>query len=569
MERPRPAEDRYAFAARGSKDGLWDWNLETDELLLSPRWCALVGLPEVERSTTPAEWLERIHPDDRSRVREQLSDATAGESLLFESEHRLAHEDGRHLWVLMRGEVTHGKTGDPLRIAGSLTDITQQKLAEDRLRHEATHDELTGLPNRSTFMEHLRRLLERSRRSGRDLKFAVLFLDFDRFKRINDSLGHLAGDELLTAIARRLKECIRPGDTVARLGGDEFGVVLERLGDVTEATRVAERIHQVLRDPFDIQGIEVFITTSIGIAVGSRAYEQPLDLLRDADVAMYRAKASGKGRHEVFDSAMQAHAVEQLQLEADLRRAMVRDEIRLLYQPVVSLHDRAVLGFEALARWKHPTRGLLPPSAFLPAAEETGLIVDLGFQVLRQACIQVQRWQRSSPSRSSLSIHVNFSDKQLFQPDLADRVKQVLTETKLVPGTLVLDISENVVMQKADSAVAILGRLKGLGLRIHLDDFGTGYSSLGHLHRFEIDTLKIDRSFIRNLRAGGDNWIAARTIVGLANNLGMGVIAEGVETEEQLQELLGLGCDLGQGSLFYEPMTPELIEDLLDEDLLN
>ncbi|HLE70468.1 MAG TPA: GGDEF domain-containing phosphodiesterase, partial [Vicinamibacteria bacterium] len=320
---------------------------------------------------------------------------------------------------------------------------------------------------------------------------------------------------------------------------------------------------QALRDPFDIQGLEVLITTSIGIAVGSRAYERPMDLLRDADTAMYRAKATGKGRHEVFDSAMQAHAVEQLQLESDLRRAMTRDEIRLLYQPVVSLHDRSIVGFEALARWKHPTRGMLPPSAFLPAAEETGLIVELGFQVLRKACLQIQRWQESPRGHRSLSITVNVSDKQLFQPDLADRVEQVLAETELSPGNLVLDVSENVVMQKADSAVAILGQLKSLGLHIHLDDFGTGYSSLGYLHRFEIDTLKIDRSFIRNLRAGGDNWIAARTIMSLADNLGMGVIAEGVETEEQLQELLALGCLLGQGSLFHEPLSPELVDDIL------
>jgi EAL domain-containing protein (putative c-di-GMP-specific phosphodiesterase class I) len=278
---------------------------------------------------------------------------------------------------------------------------------------------------------------------------------------------------------------------------------------------------------------------------------------------MYRAKATGKGRHEVFDTAMQAHAVEQLQLESDLRRAMARDEIRLLYQPVVSLHDRSIVGFEALARWRHPTRGLLPPSAFLPAAEETGLIVELGFQVLRKACVQIQRWQKSARGHRSLSIHVNVSDKQLFQPDLADRVEQVLAETELSPGDLVLDVSENVVMQKADSAVSILGQLKSLGLHIHLDDFGTGYSSLGYLHRFEIDTLKIDRSFIRNLRAGGDNWIAARTIMGLADNLGMGVIAEGVETEEQLQELLGLGCVFGQGSLFHEPLSPELVDDIL------
>jgi diguanylate cyclase (GGDEF)-like protein/PAS domain S-box-containing protein len=563
IPRSNAAEDRYAFAARGARDGLWDWNLETDELSLSSRWSALVGLEEKERSTSPTEWLDRIHPEDRPRVEERLRAATSGENPLFECEHRLCHQDGRYLWVLARGEVTHGRGGAPERIAGSLSDITQQKLAEDRLRHEAAHDELTDLPNRSTFMEHLRRILERSRRSSRDVKFAVLFLDFDRFKRINDSLGHLAGDELLAAISRRLKECIRPGDVVARLGGDEFGIVLERLGDVTEATRVAERIHQMLRDPFDIQGLEVLITTSIGIAVGSRAYERPLDLLRDADTAMYRAKAAGRGRHEVFDSAMQAHAIEQLQLEADLRRAVVRDEIRLLYQPVVSLVDRSIVGFEALARWRHPARGLLTPSAFLAAAEETGLIVEIGFQVLREACRQARIWQQGASGRERLSVHVNLSDKQLFQPDLIDRVEQVLAETGLPPESLVLDVSESVVMQKADSAVGILGQLKSLGVLLHLDDFGTGYSSLGYLHRFEIDTLKIDRSFVRNLRAGGDNWIAVRTIVGLADNLGMGVIAEGVETEEQLQELVGLGCVLGQGSLFHEPLAPELVEDLL------
>jgi diguanylate cyclase (GGDEF)-like protein/PAS domain S-box-containing protein len=550
------------FAARGARDGLWDWNLETDDLLLSARWSALLGLREVERVAPPSEWLDRVHPDDRSRVREKLRAAKSAANALFECEHRLAHEDGRYLWVLARGEVTHGSTGEAVRIAGSLSDITQQKAAEDRLRHEATHDELTGLPNRSTFMDHLRRLLERSRRSGRSLKFAVLFLDFDRFKRVNDSLGHLAGDQLLAAISRRLRDCVRPGDTVARLGGDEFGVVLERLGDVTEATRVAERIHQSLEDPFDIHGLEVLITTSIGIAVGSRAYLNPMDLLRDADTAMYRAKAAGKGRHEVFDSAMQAHAVEQLQLESDLRRSLQRDEIRILYLPVVTLHDRAIQGFEALARWKHPTRGLLPPSAFLPAAEETGLIVELGFEVMRKACSQVRAWQGQDRSRA-LSVHVNVSDRQLFHPELAARIEQVLGETGLAPGDLALDVSENVVMQKADSAVAILGQLKSLGLRIHLDDFGTGYSSLGYLHRFEIDTLKIDRSFIRNLRAGGDNWIAARTIMGLAETLGMGVIAEGVETEEQLQELLGLGCALGQGSLFHPPLSPDLVEDVL------
>jgi diguanylate cyclase (GGDEF)-like protein/PAS domain S-box-containing protein len=562
-KRERPGENRYVYAARGARDGLWDWNLETNDLLLSPRWSALLGLEEVERLTSPSEWLSRIHPDDRRRVEDQLGTAASGDVLLFESEHRLRHQDGRYLWVLARGEVTHGAGGDPARIAGSLSDITQQKTAERRLRHEADHDELTGLPNRSTVMEHLSRLLERARRSTREMKFAVLFLDFDRFKRINDSLGHVAGDLLLAAISRRLKECVRPGDVVGRLGGDEFGIVLGRLRDVAEATRVADRIHQLLRQPFDIQGIEVFITTSIGIAVGTRAYKRPVDLLRDADTAMYRAKAAGKGRHEIFDSGMQAQASEQLQLESDLRRALVRDEIRLLYQPIVSLLDRSIQGFEALARWKHPTRGLLPPSAFLPAAEETGLIVELGVSALRKASIQAGRWQQTSPDRRSLTIHVNLSDKQLFEPDLAAIVAGILRETRIEPAALVLDIAENVVMQKADAAVAILRQLKTLGLGIHLDDFGTGYSSLGYLHRLDIDTLKIDRSFVRNLRSGSDNWIVVRSIIGLAENLGMGVIAEGVESEEQLQELVGLGCLLGQGSLFHEPLTPELVEDIL------
>jgi diguanylate cyclase (GGDEF)-like protein/PAS domain S-box-containing protein len=566
-ERLRDCEERYALQARGAKDGLWDWNLEAGEISLSSRYCALVGLGATELRVSPQEWKARVHSEDLARVEEELAAAMAGRASIFESEHRMTHVGGSSLWVLVRGEVIREKSGRPTRIAGSLTDITSQKLAEDRLRHDALHDELTGLPNRTMLMDRLRRHLQRAKHSQREFRFAVLFLDFDRFKRVNDSLGHHAGDQLLAAIARRLSECLRPGDTVARLGGDEFAIVLERLGDVTEATRVAERVHQTLRDPFQLHGIELSITTSIGIAIGDKSYADPGDVLRDADTAMYRAKAAGKARHEIFDAAMHARAVEQLKLEAELRQAVQREEFQLLYQPVVSLSDRRIVGFEALTRWRHPTRGLLPPSAFLQTAEETGLIVELGWWVLREACRQLKRWQRwtdeETVSHGVVSVHVNISDRQLFHPDLAGRIEQTLGEIGLDAERLALDISENVIMQKAESSVTILSQLKSLGVKIHLDDFGTGYSSLGYLHRFEIDTLKIDRSFVRHLRAGGENWTAVRTIVGLAHNLGMSVIAEGVETEEQLDELAGFGCTQGQGSLFSPPLPPEEIQDLL------
>ncbi|HSF15575.1 MAG TPA: EAL domain-containing protein [Vicinamibacteria bacterium] len=454
-----------------------------------------------------------------------------------------------------------GDTSELKKLEGKLRECEARfALTEERLRQDALRDDLTGLPNRSLFMEHLKRSLERSRRSAKIYGFGVLFLDFDQFKRINDSLGHMVGDELLIAMARRLVLCVRPGDTVARLGGDEFAVLLANVVEVTEAVRVADRIHQTFREPFQLHGLEISITTSIGIAMGSETYKRPEDVLHDADTAMYRAKAAGRARHEVFDDAMHRRALEQLRLEAELRRALSGDEFLLLYQPIVSLPTRAPVGVEVFARWRHPTKGLLTPYHFLYAAEASGLIIDLGWWVFTEACRQIVAWSKGR----HLTLHVNVSDKQLFQPDLVGRVEEVLKETGLSPGRLVLDIPENVVMQKADSSVTILAQLKSLGLRIHLDDFGTGYSSLGYLHRFQIDVLKIDRSFVRHLRSGGDNWIAVRTIVSLAQNLGMDVIAEGVETEEQLDELLELGCAHGQGSLFCDPLPSDELRSILD-----
>ena len=559
----RDSEERFALAARGANDGLWDWNVESNEMLFSPRWSSLLGQGEVERRGSPEDWWRRIHPEDLVRVQEEVRSHLDGESASFESEHRMVHDDGRCLWVLSRGEATRDfVTGKPTRLAGSLTNITKQKLAENRLRHDALHDELTGLPNRAMFMEHLGRVLARTRRSTSDHRFAVLFLDFDRFKRINDSLGHLVGDQLLVAVTRRLGGCLRPGDTVARLGGDEFIILLERVGDVADATYVAERIHQALREPFQLSAMEVFITASVGIAMGSERYERTEDILRDADTAMYRAKAAGRARHEVFGEEMHARAIEQLRLETELRRAVSRQEFRLLYQPIVSLRDKTIVGIEAFTRWDHPTRGLLAPATFLSIAEESGLIDTIGWWVFREACLQMPRWQDRFEKAQGLPIHVNLSDKQLFQPDLPARIATLLSETRLSAEHLVLDVPESVVMQKADSSVTILAQLDSLGVGIHLDDFGTGYSSLGYLHQFQIDTLKIDRSFIRHLREGGDSWITLRTIVSLASNLGMKVIAEGVETEGQRRSLEELACEMAQGSLFHQPLRPEELERL-------
>lgn len=562
-KRLHACEERYALAAKGANDGLWSWDLERGEMHLSPRWCALLGLEPEELLLAPEDWWRRIHPDDVERVRIDLDAHLAGESETFEIEHRMVHTEGRYLWVLTRGEAVRDEYGTPARIAGSLTDITKQKLAEERLRHDALHDDLTALPNRSMFMDHLGRVLQRARRSEQPFQFAVLFLDFDRFKRINDSLGHLVGDQLLIAIARRLGSCVRPADTVARLGGDEFTILLDRVAGVTGATRVAERIHQALREPFRVASLEVFITASVGIAVGSRTYERPEEILRDADTAMYRAKAAGKARHEVFDEAMHAHALEQLRLETELRLAVKRKEFRLRYQPVVSLEDGRTVGIEAFARWQHPKRGLLAPASFLAVAEESGLIVDIGWWIFREACTQMKAWQDRFRCARSLAIHVNLSGKELFQPELPERIEAVLAETGLKPEHLVLDIPENVIMHKAESSVTILGQLKSLALRIHLDDFGTGYSSLGYLHRFQIDTLKIDHSFIRHLRASGDNRKTVRAIVSLAENLGMDVIAEGVENQEQFEQLKKLRCKSAQGSFFEEPRTKEEMEEIL------
>lgn len=460
-----------------------------------------------------------------------------------ESERTRAEQAERHIEELSR----HIAEQD--RISKALQE------SKDHFRHAAFHDQLTNLPNRALLTEHIKLAIERPR-SRDEQFFALLFLDLDRFKNINDSLGHIAGDQLLVATARCLEDCMRPMDTVARLGGDEFAILLDGLESVHDAILVAERIQQALTRPFILNGHEVFVTTSIGITLSNTGYEDPENVLRDADTAMYRAKESGKARFEVFDSSMHSHAVALLQLENDLRRAIERREFRVYYQPIIDLETDEVSGFEALVRWYHPERGLVPPDEFISIAEETGLIVDVGIGVLRESCRQLQEWH-STLGLKPLSVAVNLSAKQFAQPDLVNQVKQILQETGLDAQYLKLEITETVVMENAEVARNMLSQLCALGVQLSIDDFGTGYSSLSYLHRFPVRTLKIDRSFIGRMSANGENCEVVKTINTLANNLGMSVVAEGIETETQLAQLKAMGCGYGQGYIFSRPLMAE------------
>ncbi len=437
---------------------------------------------------------------------------------------------------------------------------------KEHFRHAAFHDSLTGLPNRLMFAELLKAEIESAKHRQNHL-FSVLFLDLDRFKNINDSLGHTHGDLLLVAFAQRLERCLRPTDTLARFGGDEFAILLSGIKDASDPIRVAERIQQELTVPFELDKNSAFTTTSIGIALSTTGYERPEDILRDADTAMYRAKENGKARYEMFDQGMHARAVSRLRLEGDLRQAIEQKEFCIHYQPIVTIETGRLAGFEALVRWNHPEQGLVPPDEFIPVAEETGLIVPIGQWVLEQACMKLKEWQQQSPCFRLLSLSVNLSAKQMSQPDLVDQVKVALEASKLNPHCLKLEITESVVMENAEAATTMFKQLRALGVQLSIDDFGTGYSSLSYLHRFPVNYLKIDRSFVSRMADANDNAEIVRTIVTLARNLGMEVIAEGVETQEQLEQLKALGCEYGQGYLFSRPVDTATVPTLLANEL--
>ena len=558
----RESQERYKLAVNGANDGLWDWNLSTDSIYYSPRWKNILGFQEHEIGTSPTEWFKRIPPEECDRVHIALAAHLNGNSTHFEYEHRMLHRDGKYRWMLVRGLAVRDANDVAYRMAGSLTDITARKYAEEQLLHDAFHDQLTGLPNRALFMDRLGQAIEHKRRRA-NLMFAVLFLDLDRFKIINDSLGHRVGDQLLVEIARTLHSCLRAGDTVARLGGDEFVILLDDVADAYDVTNIAERIQKTLSKPFNIEQNIVFTSASIGIVLSSIGYETQEDVLRDADIAMYQAKLMGKAQYVVFDTSMRNRAIARLELENDLRYALKRNELELHYQPIISLLEEQIVGFEALLRWQHPGRGFIPPLEFIPIAEETGLIFEIGDWVLHEACRQTRFWQQTIPGYELLNINVNISQRQFNQPELIALIQRVLAETGLDPSSLNLEITENMLMENAEAMIARLEMLRTLGVGLQIDDFGTGYSSLSYLQRFPIDTLKIDYSFINRIGTNGERSEIVRAILVMARELGIKAIAEGVETQDQMEQLCSMECIYGQGYHFAPPMSSNQVNGLL------
>lgn len=557
----RLSEARYAAAAKGANDGLWDWDLQSNTIYFSNRWKSMLGYSEEEVGDSPDEWFNRIHPQDQERVTEDLSVHLKGSTPQFESEYRIRHKNGEYLWFRGRGLALRNDQNQAFRIAGSQTDVTAYYSTRAQLEYKAQHDEMTQLPNRVLFMERLTHAFRMTERNQSRL-FAVIFLDLDRFKIINDSLGHAVGDELLIEVAKRLQQCLRKQDTIARFGGDEFAILLDTVEDAAEAIQIAQRILHALKTKVSLEKHEVYTSASIGIAVSSPDYQSPEELLQNADTAMYRAKKQGKNCFEVFCTGMRAQVNSQLQLETDLQRAISNQELHLVYQPIVDLKTEHIVGFEALLRWHHPERGLVPPSEFIPVAEDAGLMVSIDWWVLNEACQQMTDWLKNYPSAAELTINVNISAHQFLQSTFCEKVTTIIQETGMQPHHLKLEITEGVILSNAPNIAEQLNNLKKLGIHLAIDDFGTGYSSLSYLYAFPLDVLKVDYSFVS--RMDQDNGLAiVRTIVNLGQNLNMKVVAEGVETKIQQEYLQEMGCEYAQGYLFSRPLEKDAVESIL------
>ncbi len=522
--------------------------------------CAALGYSD--RELLEKSLLELTHPDDVGGTVIHIEKVLEGKVTSHQTEQRLLHNLGHFVWMLLNISAVRDSKGYPSHLIFQFQDINDRKAEEERLVHNVFHDALTGLPNRALFMDRLKLSTERTRRRKGHV-FAVLFLDLDGFKAINDSMGHIIGDQLLIQVSRRMKACLRTTDTIARLGGDEFAILLEDLTDERESLRIVERLQKELTLPFKLGASEIQVTASIGVTGSNPKYEGAEEILRDADIAMYRAKSSGKACYQLFDRERHAPQLDIANLGDDLDRAVERGELLLHYQPIVSLEAGNLLAFEALVRWRHPQRGMVLPNDFIPLAEERGSILKIGTWAIREACLQLKRWQDRLPLHASLAVSVNLSSKQFKQPNLIDQVIEILQDTGVQPRDLKLEITEGMVMENIGTATVQLQQLRALGVELSVDDFGTGYSSLSYLHRLPISSLKIDKSFVKGMVANREHAEIVKTILTLARSLGIRVVAEGVETLEQLSALRRLKCDAGQGFLFSKPAEVETAATLL------
>ena len=547
-------QERYSLAMQASNDGLWDWDLKTNKILYSDRWKEMLGFNDDEISDTADEWLSRVHPEDHDRVRASIDAYLEGTTSNFEIEYRIRHFSDNYLWMMAKGLAIRTSDGRATRFAGSQTDVSERKSNEEQMIHDALHDTLTSIPNRTLLLDRIRQSLVRRKRYPKT-SFAIIFIDLDRFRLVNESLGHIHGDELLQLISARLKETIPISDTVARLGGDEFSILLQDINSVRDVEVIAKDIQNLFSKPFFLGDREVFASASMGIAHSDNDYKTPEEILRDAELAMYRAKREGKSQSIVFQPQFRQSSLSPIDLDTDLRRALDRDEMELHYQPIISMRDRTISGFEALLRWSHRSRGVISPNEFIPLAEETGLIYDLGQWVLGKACKQIAAWNKSKKPEDQLEISINLSSRQFSDPNLVEGIVENIEKSGFDAEFLKIEITESALMQNAQRSVSMLNQLKDLNIKVCVDDFGTGYSSLSYLHTFPIDTLKIDRSFVHDMSRNFRNMEIIRTIIMLAHNLKLDVIAEGVETGEQDAQLSALGCQFAQGFYFSRPIN--------------
>jgi diguanylate cyclase (GGDEF)-like protein/PAS domain S-box-containing protein len=556
--------ERRALALTGAGDMIWDWDVSADRVFTSPETEALLGVKRGTLEGPAAGWLDVLHPLDRDRFRAMLDTVLEQRRGRITQDFRLRTADGHYLWFAIKARPVVGSDGEVVRLVGTLTDVTEFKNAEERLLHDAVHDNLTGLPNRELFLDRLESVLAFSK-ADPALRPTVIVVDLDRFKQVNDSVGLAVGDSILLTLARRLGRLLKPQDTLARLSGDQFGLILLSERESERVISFADTLRKSLRAPITFNDREIFLTASIGVALPDGQQHRNEEVLKDAELAMYHAKRIGGDRIELFKPSMRARKTDRLALESELRRALERDEITILYQPIVRLEDRTVAGFEALARWDHPKMGRTSPSEFIAIAEEIGLIVDLGMFVLERTARQLSTWQHTLRRRDPIFASVNISSRQLLRQDLIHDLRTVISRASLARGTFKLELTESLVMENPEHAAQMLQRIRDLGAGLALDDFGTGHSSLAYLQRFPFDTIKIDQSFVR-ANGKGTRPVILRSIIALAHDLGMEVVAEGAETDSDAVELYQLGCEYAQGYHFGEPMSAEAARALLQSE---